>query len=150
MRNNIFVALLGVAAISIFAVGISGCADQSDVSQTENQTVEKDSSPSGCTAEQKKTVAGLQYEIIGRESHDIQGKSTELCCWYQVNSQGEKIKKICGDRDESPLGYATGILWELKAGEDDGVKTMETYVQDGKSCQQHYNNDGSIGPLSCK
>lgn len=146
MKLKLFLPTLTLITVLL----LTGCGGQPTGPAGEDQTTGNKTADSGCTAGYEKSVAGLKYERIGAESQMVQGQSVELCCWYHIGSQGQKTKKICGDRDESPVGYSTGILWEMESGTGEAIKSVETYPKDGKSCQQHYEKDGTAGPESCK
>jgi hypothetical protein len=148
------VGSLLVLAVAISLV-LSGCGQKEAEQKTADQKSQTSSTGektagTDCSAGFSKTVAGMKYQRTGTESQTIQGKTMDLCCWDKVNDQGQKEKKICCDRNESPVGYTNGILWEIEKGTGNIVKAMETYQKDGKSCQQHYEKDGSLGPESCK
>jgi hypothetical protein len=145
-------ARMGIMLVLAVAVSLtlSGCGPKPAGPASETATSGEKAAGTDCSAGFTKTVAGMKYQRIGTESQTIQGKTLNLCCWNKVNDQGQAEKKICSDRSESPVGYATGILWEIEKGTGKAIKALETYQKDGKSCQQHYEKDGSLGPESCK
>lgn len=147
-KTSVQIGIMLVLAVAV-SISLSGCAKKAAEQKSETSSAGEKATGTDCSAGFTKTVVGMKYQRTGNESQTIQEKTINLCCWDKVNDQGQKEKKICGDRNESPIGYASGILWEIEKGTGDAVKTMETYPKDGKSCQQHYNKDGSAGPESC-
>lgn len=131
------------------SLALSGCGKKVAEQKSEASAASKKVAKNDCSAGFSKTVMNMKYQRTGTESQTIQGKTLNLCCWNKMNDQGQPERKICSDRNESPIGYATGILWEIEKGTGNAIKTMETYQKDGKSCQQQYNKDGSLGPESC-
>ncbi len=154
MNKKILVRIGSLLFLAVaVSLALSGCGQKSVDQKSETSSDGgKIAGTTGtdCSAGFSKTVAGLKYQRTGIESHAIQGRTIDLCCWYQVDNQAQKKKKICGDKNESPIGYDNGILWEIEKGTGNTVKAMETYQKDGKSCQQHYEKDGLLGPESCK
>lgn len=149
MKKQFIILAMGAAILVLAGCGNSG--SQNDAAKkAETSSAGEKATGTDCSAGFSKTVAGMKYQRAGIEAQTIQGKTINLCCWDKVNDQGQKEKKICGDRNESPVGYATGILWEIEKGTGNAVKAMETYQKDEKSCQQHYEKNGSLGPESCK
>jgi hypothetical protein len=150
--SRIGTMLVLVVAISLTFSGCDKKPTEQKAAEQKSETASDSEKSTGtdCSAGFLKTVAGMKYQRTGTESQVIQGKTMNLCCWDKVNDQGQKEKKICGDRNESPVGYTSGILWEMEKGTGNAVKAMETYQKEGKSCQQHYEKDGSLGPESCK
>jgi hypothetical protein len=144
---------LRLGIILVFAVAasltLSGCGKKTTEQKSEAPAASKKSAAFDCSAGFSKMVMNMKYQRTGKESQTIQGRTFNLCCWNKLSDQGQPEKKICGDQIESPLGYKTGILWEIEKETGNAVKTMETYQKDGKSCQQDYNKDGSLGSESC-
>lgn len=130
---------------------LSGCAlkkENSSLEKNSQEATSQNESGASCLVGTEKTVVGLKYTIIGTETYNIQGQSMDLCCWEVGEAQ--KKKKICSDRTTSPVGYSFGILWETDKNAGDYYKSMERYQEDGKSCQQFYNVDGTTGPKNCQ
>jgi hypothetical protein len=105
-------------------------------------------STAACTAGATKTILGRTYTISGSETYTIHGQSYDLCCW-QVG-EGQKLRKICDNRIESPIGYDYGVLFEVNPKTGGLFKSMETYRDGTHSCQQFYDVDGAAGALNCQ
>ena len=117
------------------------------VTEKKEETTSRTETEVGCVAGRTKTVLGREYTITGTETHTIQGKSFDLCCWKV--GEGKDEKKICADSATMPVGYDNGIFWELDEGTGKVYKATERYLKEGKRCQQLYNADGTLGPEHC-
>lgn len=142
--------IIQIGILSLGVIFLAGCGQKAADQKSETSSAGEKATGTDCSAGFAKTVVGMKYQRTGTESHTIKGTTMDLCCWDRLSDQGQKEKKICGDRNESPVGYTSGILWEIEKGTGNAIKAMETYSKDGKSCQQHYEKDGSAGPESCK
>jgi len=118
-----------------------------DITEKREETTGEEKTVSGCVAGRTKTVLGREYTITGTETHTIQGKSFDLCCWKV--GEGKDEKKICADSATMPVGYDNGIFWELDEETGKVYKATERYLKEGKRCQQLYNADGTLGPEHC-
>jgi len=118
-----------------------------DITEKKEETTSRTETEMGCVVGRTKTVLGREYTITGTETHTIQGKSFDLCCWKV--GEGKDEKKICADSATMPVGYDNGIFWELDEGTGKVYKATERYLKEGKRCQQLYNADGTLGPEHC-
>lgn len=154
--NKKLLKSIGILAMVLLAgISLSGCngkvlekeSGTAAPKEQKEETVGKETG-GGCLAGTEKTVVGRKYTTTGTETYTIQGKSMDLCCWEI--GEGQQKKKICVDSTLSPVGYDNGILWETDKGRGTVHKSMETYREGSKVCQQFYNADGTTGPLNCQ
>lgn len=147
-RNFVTTALLSVLAVGFVLMG--GCTEKSEGSGVAVSQEQKAGAGSECVAGTSKTVVGRSYLRTGIETHTIEGKSFNLCCWEVENPTRKTKNKICGDDASTPVGYSNGILWETD-GDTGGVyKSMERYQKDGKSCQQFFDLKGNLEAEHCE
>ena len=136
--------LILVFAVLLTLTGLS-CGKSSTDTASKTSGSEATTQSASCA---DKSVAGKSYSALGTENLTINSKSYSFCCWETATSSG--TRKICADKNSGPIGYETGVLFEKSKTSAAYIKSMETYLNDGKSCQQQYNSDGSAGALSCK
>lgn len=146
-----------MALLAVLVAGfvfMCGCTDKSGGSVVTTSQEQKAGGGGGgvgleCLAGTSKTVVGKNYVRTGVETHVIQGKSFDLCCWETDNPTRKTKSKICGDYAPSPVGYSYGILWEADEATGALHKTMEKYQKDGKSCQQFFDAKGNPEAEHC-
>lgn len=146
MLMPIVILILAAVAVGVFFATRGNKSSKNESGATPENATEE--AVVGCVAGTSKTVVGKKYTRTGTENYSLQGKSMALCCWEFGDEQQKK--KLCEDRNESPVGYSYGVLWETDKATGELNKTMERYQKDGKSCQQFYNADGTTGPESCQ